>query len=300
MGLAILLISGLTLLWLGGVLATVWMLTHPPRRTYASAVARAKPGDPSEADPPRRFESWDFPSRGRALPVWEVSGDDPTGPVVIVTHGWGDSRIGVLSRLPALAPVASRIIAWDSPGHGESPGLCSLGTGEVDDLCGLIERVGASRTVLYGWSLGAGVSLSATARLNRPPLLVIAETPYRVPHTPAEAVARQRGLPALWLVRPALLILRIAWPGLRAEPFDRLEIAKSVRSPILIVHGSEDDVCPIADGRQIAEAACAAVIEVAGAGHNNLWNNEEWTPRLVERLHEQIRTTLRGAAGPAV
>src|SRR5204862_21161 len=151
---------GLLVLWAGTVIGTAWMLTHPPKRTYASAVARGRPGDPSELDTPRRFESWSFTSRGKQFPVWEVAGDDPVGPTIVMTHGWADSRIGALVRVGALAPVASRIIMWDLEGHGEAPGWCALGLRETEDLIALAERCG-SRLVLYGWSLGAGVSLVA-------------------------------------------------------------------------------------------------------------------------------------------
>lgn len=239
-GLLILLATGLALCWASAVVYVAWMLTHPPRRTYASAVARGRPGEPSELVPARRFESWTFKSRRLEFPVWEIEGDDAAGPAVILTHGWADSRIGGLVRVPAIAGAASRVILWDLRGHGEAPGVCRLGTAEVEDLEALVELVkgqrgrgaegrsdGASRhqgvgassrdaetaasVVLYGWSLGAGVSIVVAARQGRDGRIagVIAESPYRVPATPARNVLRARGLPHRGVLEPALWMVGV-------------------------------------------------------------------------------------------
>src|SRR5438105_2541012 len=101
------------------------MLTHPARRTYASAVARGKPGDPSELGAALEFSAWGLKTGGLELPVWDIRGEREDGPVVVLTHGWGDSRIGALARLGAVAATASRVVAWDMRGHGEAPGICT-------------------------------------------------------------------------------------------------------------------------------------------------------------------------------
>ena len=62
----------LALLWAISTASIAWMLTHPPRRTYASAIARGRPGDPGELDRPREFHSWSFRTRGMRLPVWSA------------------------------------------------------------------------------------------------------------------------------------------------------------------------------------------------------------------------------------
>lgn len=283
MGLIVFLLLGLAIAWLAGVLAIHRALTRPPRRTYATAVARNRAGDPSELDPPRRFESWTFTSRGLALPVWDLAGDDPAGPIVVLSHGWGDSRIGALQRLPLVAGVASRIIAWDLPAHGDAPGRGSLGTNEVDDLLALFDAIGEPHRplLLYGWSLGAGVSIAAAARLRdeaHPNIVgVVAEAPYRVPRTPALRMLRAMRVPHTGMLGPALLLASRTAPLLRRpSDFDRAALAASLRCPLLVLHGSNDEICPINDGRAIAEASlhAASRIEVFGASlHNDLWHD---------------------------
>jgi pimeloyl-ACP methyl ester carboxylesterase len=267
---------------------TVYLLTHPPRRTYASAVSKGKPGDPSELSPPdgpRRFETWTFTSRGNTLTVWDIPGDAPTGPVVIMSHGWGDSKLGALSRLEPFARHASRIIAWDLPGHGESQGTTALGTHEIDDLLALIAMVRTPNVeiVLYGWSLGAGISIAAAAadvRVRKARIAgVIAEAPYRLPQTPAKNVLREKKFPYLWNTPPAFwllgLDLRVGLGWTRKGPFDRAVLAERLECPLLVIHGENDSISPIDDGRQIAAGSRQATMIIApGGGHSGLWNSD--------------------------
>lgn len=311
-GLLIILLEGLAVLYIVVTWFFVRRLRRPPRRTYASAVSRGKPGDPGELPTPRAFRAWTFRVttsgarvwRDAELPAWEIDGDDPSGPVAIMSPGWGDSRVGALARIPALAPLCSRIIAWDPPGQGEAPGLCLLGTREHEAILELVDRAldpafgeaaprGGRAVVLYGWSLGAGNSIvaAANAEPERPILGVIAEAPYRLPWTPAFNVTRLAGMPYR-LNGPAgfaLLGLRLGvgplWRG-----FDRAEHAARLRVPLLVLHGDADPVCPIDDGRAIAHAAPKGrIVELPGASHNDLWTDDRFAPRSAEAVQTFIR-----------
>lgn len=277
---------------------TMYVLMHPPRRTYAAAVSRGRPGVPSEVPPPDgpiEFDQWMFPTRGRECPVWDVRGERPRGPVVVLSHGWGDSRIGALSRLGCVRRHASRVVAWDMPGHGESPGVCSLGTREVDDLLGLIARVREPNVemVLYGWSLGAGVSIAAAARGVGERTVriagVIAESPYRMAPTPARNVLRDRRLPHGWNVTAAFWLLGLdfgvgpTWS--RRGGFDRAELAERLTCPLLVLHGDQDRVSPMEDGVEIARRARqGCVARIQGGGHVGLWSDAEHGPRCSEAV----------------
>ena len=266
------------------VLALVWhtmrRLRRPPRRTYVSAVARGKPGDPSEALNGRAYETWAMRSDGLDLPVWDVAGDDPDGPVVIMVHGWGDARVGALARLPAIVPAASRVVMLELPGHGEAPGKCSLGAREVEDLCGLVERVreGDRKLVVFGWSLGAGVAIAAGAGTCSEQIDgIVAEAPYRLAPTPARNVLRNANLPHSVNLGPAMAVLGMRFGvGPQWRGFDRAELASKLACPLLVVHGAHDEVCPIEDGREIASRAPEGELcEIEGGRHNNLWTDEE-------------------------
>ena len=279
-GLARLLLLGLALYVVVLVALTAWRLVRPARRTYGWAVARGVPGDPSELDDPLEYESWTFRSRGRSLPVWDVRGRDENGPTVIVTHGWGSSRLGALARLPCLAGVASRVVLWDMPGHGEAGGVCELAHGEVRDLRELARRVHAESggpPVFFGWSLGAEITLRALAAGDLDAAGVVLEGAYRRGLTPAWNVLRAAGYPALVNGPAALWAIGLLWgfdPSRRLVDFSPL--AERVHAPVLLLHGSADETCPIDGARALAgRFADAELFELEGAGHNNIWTAPE-------------------------
>ncbi len=287
--LLLLLTLGLIIALAFAIFFTAWMLSHPPRRTYASALAKGRAGDPYELDPPIPFETWALASRGRELPVWDIPGQDPKGPVLIMLHGWGDSRIGSLARIPSLLPCCSRILTLDLPGHGESPGICTLGTHETQDVATMLDTIESDRPiVLLGWSLGAGLAIEFAAQDERV-AGVIAEAPYRLAKTPARNVIRAQHMPHTFNLAPAFWILnRLLGDALQPARFDRAKHAADMQCPLLVIHGEHDEVCPIEDGQAIAAAATTGIMQVIEEGdHNSLWT-EDQTQALCEQSIQQF------------
>ncbi|MBZ0173306.1 MAG: alpha/beta hydrolase, partial [Phycisphaerales bacterium] len=196
LGLGVLLAAGLMVYLFTLTFVTYRRLTHPPRRTYAWAVARGVPGDPSELAEPREHGVWTFARAGLAFDVWDITGDDPEGPIVVATHGWGGSRPEMLARVPALAAAASRVVLWDMPGCGETPGASTLGGREPLDLLALIGVIDKP-VVLFGHSLGAEVSLRAAHASPDGVRGLILEAPHRRGVTPARSLLRGAQFPAL-------------------------------------------------------------------------------------------------------
>ncbi|MCX5688302.1 MAG: alpha/beta hydrolase [Planctomycetota bacterium] len=291
----------LVLAWAMLCVWTVVSIMRPPRRTYTWALARNRPGDPSELAPQSRpFTSWTFETDGLQLPVWDLPGDDPDGPVAILSHGWGDSRIGALSRIPWLLPICSRIIALDMRGHGEAPGRCTLGHREAHDLRRLCEQASpASPLILFGWSLGAGVSIDA-ARSIPGVIGVIAEAPYRYIHTPTRHMLQALGMPWRTNLLPALSVIGW-WTGAgtgwnRPEPFDRAAKARGLTCPLLVIHGDQDGISPAKDGQEIAAAASNGhYATIAGGGHHGLWTQEATAIQCSQQVAAFIEQVARSA-----
>ncbi len=279
MGVGALLAAGLIAALIGGVWVTIRKLRRPPRRTYAWALARGVAGEPCEMQPAREFEEIGLDVGGgvRAA-AWEIQGKRAGGATVILTPGWGSSKLGALVRLPGLEQWAGRIVAWDPAGHGDSPGTCALGTREPEQIVRIAERYSdRGAVILMGWSLGGGASIAAGALCGSRGIEiagVIAEAPYRKAWTPALRVMRASGLP--WRIngRIAMGVLGTAFGvGPRWRAFDRAVWAGRLGCPLLVVHGSEDPVSPVGDGREIAAAAGQGeILEIEGGGHNNLWS----------------------------
>ncbi len=325
LGLSILLGIGLAIAVGVTTLYVAHRLRHPPRRAFAAAVARSMPTDPGELDTPLAYDVWALRSGRHALPAWTIRGLDPAGPVAICAHGWGDGRIGALVRVPTLAKKCAQIIAFDMPGQGEAAGACGLGSCEHAHVRAALERVEPGReVVLVGWSLGAGACLRLAAELADgaglsdavgsgprggqtgeagagPRVLgVIAEAPYRVPITPARNVMALAGLPHRVPLPLALAGINLFRRGeLRGGRFDRAAWATRVRVSVLVLHGREDEVCPVADGRAIADAAPRGrLTEIPGGHHNDLWTDPDLRARseaAVLGFLDELRTNSSGS-----
>ena len=105
---------------------------------------------------------------------------------------------------------------------------------------------------------------------------------------------RLAGLPhvvTIPIIYPALglwLGVGPAWRG-----FDRAKLAARLRCPLLVIHGTADEVCPIEDGREIAQSAqhgCLGAIE--GATHNTLWTHTPWADQCARAIDGFIASNL--------
>jgi pimeloyl-ACP methyl ester carboxylesterase len=219
-----------------------------------------------------------------------------------MTPGWGDSRLGMLARIDAFAPECSRVVAWDPPGHGEAPGRWTMGVREPSMLLEIADTMHEStgrRCVLFGSSAGGGVSVVSAAmdaaKGERAVAGVIAEAPYRFPQVPARNVIRQAGYP--WAINGPIafaLMGVIEGVGTKWRGFDRAAHASNVRAPVLVIHGSEDAVCPLEDGRAIAESAGGELVVIEGAGHNDLWTEPPARTECVDAVRRFLRSNAGG------
>lgn len=299
--LAVLLLIGLGVLIV--LLAAVlgWALTHPPRVGAGAAAARGWYLDPADAG--HEFTEWTLETRdGVRLPVWEVvNPGQPAGPVVILSHCWGGSRRESLQRLGFVQGRASRIIIWDMRGHGEAgPGIAQLGTAEIDDLIMLMDRVGPERPfILYGYSMGAGVSICAAARdAQRTRVIgVIADGPYRWTREPVHALLTVNGLPSFPILNIVHRALCVLIRGLRNS--ERAQFARQLRCPLLVLHGADDPVCPLNSALEVAQAAPESeFVIIPAAGHLNLHQTD--ARRYQATIDDFMRRCMdRASAWPA-
>jgi fermentation-respiration switch protein FrsA (DUF1100 family) len=98
----------------------------------------------------------------------------------------------------------------------------------------------------------------------------------------------------------ARLWLRSTIPGSKGfRDFDRVGWASRLQSPLLVFHGSADDICPIDDGRAIAAAAPRALfVAIESAGHNDLWLTEPFRTQC-ERAVADFLTAVETGTAPA-
>jgi len=261
-GLLLLLLAGLALVLLIGAAMIVRAIARPPRKTYAHALAKGDPTDPSELGRAAEAVTFRLPDE-TTTPGWIIAGDAPDGPTVVILHGFGDSRFGAMTRIAMLGPHASRLVVFDLRGQGESTATyCRGGETEVADAIAILNQLGDRRVVLLGYSMGGQIAMAVAGRLaqrgDERVIGVIADGPYRRWQTPIVGTLRCKGLPAFPLVplARAMIVLGMG----RAVLFDRGVDAGAMRCPMLILHGEADPVCPIEEARSLAEASPAATL----------------------------------------
>jgi pimeloyl-ACP methyl ester carboxylesterase len=185
------------------------------------------------------------------LPVWEIElAERSGGPAVVLLHGWGRSRIDMLSRLAPFLEVAERVLLVDLRGHGDATGRTTLGDGDEADIAELLRRLPAGPVVLVGHSLGAVVALRTAASEPDRVAGVIAIAPYDTFETPLRMRLAARELPSGLTVRLAVGVLRLL--GVRRT--SGLAAARAVRCPLLVLQGGRDRISPPAEAAAIAEA----------------------------------------------
>ena len=256
MGFFLLLLVAALLVTALAVAALLYGLGHPRRKTYAAALGRGDPTEPEAVGATGRSVTFTL-ADGSTAPAWSLDGHAPDGPVVLVLHGFADSRYGALTWAPLLLPHASRVVIYDQRGHGESSAPRStLGAHEAADAAAVIdqlEETSDAPVVLFGYSMGAVIALAAATERPGRVAGVIADGVYRHWATPVHSVLRQKRYPATALVALARAALWCAAPAYR--DFDRIHHARQLRCPLLALHGTADACCPLNDAQAIVDAA---------------------------------------------
>ncbi len=213
------------------------------------------------------------------------------GPVPLVcVHGAGMSSVVYMDVVRRLSP-ARRVVAPDLPGHGQSDRWDECGALSIDgyrDAVGAIcARLGVSRAVLMGHSMGAAIALrcalswpervaglvllnGATRLKVAPELLGLLDAELPQADGPATRVdGMPDGLARLSFSPQVLPDLRARWQAmLLAAPrdvilgdfracdgFDVGEAAAGLRLPVLLVAGADDLLVPA----KLAEKAAAKI-----------------------------------------
>jgi pimeloyl-ACP methyl ester carboxylesterase len=203
-----------------------------------------------------------------------ISANGRRGVAAVLVHGFGGSKDDPGSCLIAahLADHGHTVLTYDSRGHGESEGRCTLGDLERLDVDAAVGAAGAiaDHVVLIGTSMGGVAVLNHVASGTSACGAVVVATPalWQLPRSwrgVLSAVATQTGLGRVALAR---------WNGTRlaVRPTRGLPPATQIRNahlPLAVIHGRDDRFLP-ADAARLLFAAAPApkwIDLVPGMGH---------------------------------
>ena len=259
-GLIILLIVAAVAVQLLIAWAVLRQLGRPDRRSAGHALAMGEPTTPQEAGYGAEELTVELDDRP-PIDLWLVTGGRPDGPVMLLVHGWGDSRTTALRWLPQLAPHASTVVLFDLRGHGDSPVATSTwGSGDRADVVRIVQalRRPQRKLVLVGTSMGGTVAIDAGR--EAPVDGIIADSPCRDPQDSVYRTLRKRRLPAWLTTKLVFAWLHRRQPDLRDT--DAADHARELSVPLLVIHGEADVTVPVDHARMIADSARAGRLVV--------------------------------------
>jgi uncharacterized protein len=191
----------------------------------------------------------------------------PGKPTLLYFHGNAGNISERSKRFEQIVDSGFGFLAMSYRGYAGSDGgpsesaLVSDGLEIFDWLA-----VRSDMIVVHGESLGTGVAIEVAAK--RQARALVLEAPFTAALDIAAATYP-------WV--PVSLLMR--------DPFLSREHILDVEEPVLVIHGTADQVIPVEQGRRLFEVAhqpkSLAIID--GATHSDLWDRGLW-PIVVEFL----------------
>ncbi|MFA4819634.1 MAG: alpha/beta fold hydrolase [Candidatus Aenigmatarchaeota archaeon] len=185
-----------------------------------------------------------------------VAEGDKTKPLVILAHGWTTSKNGktVPQMREALKKAGFATICFDFYGHGESEGklkdmTLSIGIRNVIDVAKFARNAGYKKICMFGSSFGGMVSLLSAPKIMPAALIVKAPPSFYIKRT----LANKKGKKFREDCRK----------------YTAYKTAGKIKCPVLIIHGTKDDVVPISQSRKLFKMLPnCKMIELKGVTHD--------------------------------
>lgn len=211
-------------------------------------------------------------SRG-TLAAWSWG----NGPTVLLVHGWSSRAARFRVIAPALVASGYRVIAYDHPAHGESPGKRT----SLVEVSATLMEVSAQTGPLHaavGHSLGGAavaVGLSRGLQLTRAVLIA----PFSASPEYVNRFAEIVNLPDT-----ARDLMRQNIERRFQMRFDDLYVptlVSNLTTPVLIIHDRSDQDIPFEEGEAIAKAwRGSQLVEVSDLGHHAIMRDSDVAERV--------------------
>ncbi|CAD5225091.1 unnamed protein product [Bursaphelenchus okinawaensis] len=213
---------------------------------------------------------------------------------LLFSHPNGSDISDHLTGVPKLHEIADYlncdIVAYDYSGYGISSGSPSESNAfcDIDAVYNYIikeEKVPEENIILWGTSIGTAVTINQAQKLSNIAGVMLFSPPTSMIRTLywKRCCCCQTNQPCKspdWRCR--------------IDKFDSLGKVVNIKVPLLICHGTEDELVPIEHGQALFEASKSKNMPlwVIGASHNNLENNQIVWLRVRDFLYKETHPPL--------
>ncbi len=235
---------------------------------------------------PRREDGWaesagriSIPSPHGDLATW-VWGSGPK--TVLLVHGWAGRGLQLGAFVEPLVKAGYRVVAYDGPAHGESPGRRTNIFKLTEGLVTVADTVGPLSGVI-AHSLGTTAVLLAASRFGFDPGRFVAVSPMARTRTMTVRYGRMTGLsPGVVEEMRARIERNIGFSWDEIEP---LNLAEGLQTDSLVVQDHDDPELPASEAEALArKLRSAEFILTDGLGHRRILRD----PAVVARATDFI------------
>jgi alpha-beta hydrolase superfamily lysophospholipase len=253
------------------------MLSVAAPKRLARLLLRANPqplNEPLETS--GQAERILFPTQGGlSCRGWWIkpAGQSLSDHVVILAHGWTSHALRLKSFIEPLLETGYQVMLYHSRSHGDSDAYIFSSIAQfTEDVVAAVQYATGqvSHIALVGHSLGAAASLVATAD-GAPIEAVVALAPFAHPRRASTELLISERMPG------HMIMNRIAGyvEGYLARRFDTLAPEfrlPALGRPVLLVHGTDDDVIPFSHFEVLQRVAGPHVetLVLQGGNHDSV------------------------------
>lgn len=224
-----------------------------------------------------KYKEVDFVSKdGKKLNGWFIPADDPKG-VLLFCHGNAGNISHRIESIKIFHDIGLSVFIFDYRGYGKSEGKPNEKGTYLDAEAAweyLIkhEHFDASEIMLFGRSIGGSIAARLAAAKN-PKALIIESSFTSIVDLGAE----------IYPFLPVCLLSRFR--------YDTQEYVKAIKSPVLVIHSSDDEIIPFSHGKAIFEAANEPkeFLKIQGSHNGGFWLSRTKYSKTIEKFITNIK-----------